>query len=208
MCVEGILREAPADGAAAPAWSQIGQRATVAREQVLRCRGITQHFLRMSRGQSSAPGIVDVQNTLTAAARLIEPTAREHSVRIVLPPAFGGQHVRADDVELQHVLINLLLNAIQASPPNAEVTMEVVPGDPMRVRVTDRGSGIASAHIGRIFEPFFSLRQGGTGLGLFLSINFVRRWGGDITVTSEPGAGAVFEVTVPAAAKAIERQSA
>ena len=49
----------------------------------------------------------------------------------------------------------------------------------------------------RIFEPFFSLRSGGTGLGLFVSLNSVRRWGGDIHVASTPGQGSTFEVALP-----------
>jgi signal transduction histidine kinase len=75
-------------------------------------------------------------------------------------------------------------------------------GDPVRVRVTDNGCGIAPEHRARIFEPFFSLRKGGTGLGLFLSLNFVRRWRGDIRVESTPGHGATFEMILPAPERA------
>jgi PAS domain S-box-containing protein len=207
-CVEGILRDAHERNGAQPEWSHAGQCAAVAREQVLRCRTITQHFLRMSRGQSGSTDIVDLQAAADAATQLIEPTAREHGVRVVQPPAFGGLHVRADSTELQHILINLLLNAIQASPRGGQVTVAVVAGNPMRIRVADRGCGIPPEHRTRIFEPFFSLRQGGTGLGLFLSLDFARRWGGDITVTSEPGAGSTFEVLVPAALPLATRSTA
>lgn len=208
MCVEGILRDAQGAATVEPAWAQIGQRATTAREQVLRCRGITQQFLRMARGQTSSPDIIDLHAAVANAARLIDHTARAHGVRLVLPLTFAGLHARADEAELQHVLINLLLNAIQASPPGADVTVEILRGDPMRVRIVDRGSGIAAEHQARIFEPFFSLRDGGTGLGLFLSLNFARRWGGDITVTSQPKAGAAFDIAIPAASPQEERQSA
>ena len=97
--------------------------------------------------------------------------------------------MRADEAELQHVLINLLLNAIQACATGGEVTLRVRRGRSGAHPRDDDGCGIAPEHQKRIFEPFFSLRQGGTGLGLFLSLNFVRRWGGDITVTSAPGGG-------------------
>ena len=63
------------------------------------------------------------------------------------------------------------------------------PGNPLHLRVSDNGCGIPAEIRKHIFEPFFSARQGGTGLGLFLSINFVRRWGGNITVESVPGEG-------------------
>jgi len=207
-CVEGILRDAQDKDAARQEWSHTGQCASVARDQVLRCRTITQHFLRMSRGQSGSMDIVDLQAALAAATQLIEPTAREHGVKIIQRPSFGGLHVRADSTELQHIIINLMLNAIQASPLGGEVTLDVNAGDPMRIRVSDRGCGIAPENQKRIFEPFFSLRQGGTGLGLFLSLDFARRWGGDITVTSDPGVGSTFEVIVPAATREAARRTA
>jgi PAS domain S-box-containing protein len=196
MCVEGILRDV-SDGAA-PDAARVGESAGIAREQLLRCRSITQHFLRMARGQPSAGEIVDLGAALTAAERLVAPTARASLVSIALETPPPGVRVRADEAELQHALINLLVNAIQASAAGSRVTVAVEPGDPLCVRVRDSGCGIAVEHQKRIFEPFFSLRQGGTGLGLFLALNFVRHWGGDISVVSAPGAGSTFEVHLPA----------
>jgi PAS domain S-box-containing protein len=190
MCVEGILRDS--------ADERIRENAAIARDQVMRCRGITQHFLRMARGQRQAGDIVELREAVSAVERLIEPTARAHSVTIDMRPVPAGLFVHADEAELQNLLINLLLNAVQASPSGAVVTLEAEGGDSVRIRVTDRGCGIAPQFRKRIFEPFFSLRNGGTGLGLFLSLNFVRRWGGDIVVESEPGRGSTFEVVFPA----------
>jgi PAS domain S-box-containing protein len=192
MCVEGILRDADSD--------LIRETATIAREQVLRCRGITQHFLRMSRGQRSQGEVVDLNPVIGAVARLIEPTAREHMVKVDVRPLPAGMHVRAEEAEMQHTLINLLLNAVQASPSGSRVTVEAEAGEQVRVRVIDNGCGIAPEHQQRIFEPFFSGRKGGTGLGLFLSLNFVRKWGGDVRVTSELNRGSTFEIVLPALA--------
>jgi PAS domain S-box-containing protein len=192
-CVEGILRES--DPAA------IRESAAIAREQILRCRGITQHFLRMSRGQRSQGEVVDMGPVINAVARLIEPTAREHGVKVEVRSPAEGMHVRAEEAELQHTLINLLLNAVQASRAGGMVTVEAETGEQVRVRVIDNGCGIAGENQKRIFEPFFSARPGGTGLGLFLSLNFVRRWGGDIHVASEPGIGSTFEIVLPTLAQ-------
>jgi len=189
-CVEGILKETDS------AW--IRESATIAREQLLRCRGITQHFLRMSRGQRSQGEVVDLAAVIGAVARLIEPTAREHRVKVEVRELAAGMHVRAEEAELQHTLINLLLNAVQASPPGSRVTVEADACEQVRVRVIDNGCGIAPEDQKRIFDPFFSTRQGGTGLGLFLSLNFVRRWGGELRVISEPGRGSTFEIVLPA----------
>lgn len=193
-CVEGILRETDT--------TQIRESASIAREQILRCRGITQHFLRMSRGQRSQGEVVDLATVIGAVARLIEPTAREHAVAIDVRPLPQGLHVRAEEAELQHTLINLLLNAVQASRPGSRVVLEAEAGEDVRVRIIDQGCGIAPGDQKRIFEPFVSSRPGGTGLGLFLSLNFVRRWNGDLHVTSEPGRGSTFEIVLPALVQA------
>jgi PAS domain S-box-containing protein len=196
MCVEGILRDAPAD-------QHIHESAVIAREQLIRCRGITQHFLRMARGQSSGADIIDAGAAIAAVERLTAPTARAHAVQVELGPVPPDLHVRADEAEFQNVLINLILNAIQACPSiGGRVHVTVEAGERIRIRVADTGCGIAPRDRTHIFEPFFSLRQGGTGLGLFLSLNAVRRWGGDITVESMPGEGSTFEVVLPALAEA------
>jgi len=195
-CVEGILRETGSSAPPDTAW--IHDSAGIAREQILRCRGITQHFLRISRGQRSPGDLVELAPAVDAVARLIEPTARAHTVRVEVRPISPGIRVRTDEAELQHTLINLLLNAVQASHPGGKVRVEVEAGETVRVRVIDAGCGIVPENRKRIFEPFFSARQGGTGLGLFLSLNFVRRWGGDILVESRPGEGSAFEIVLPA----------
>ena len=106
--------------------------------------------------------------------------------------------VRIDEAALQHTVINLLLNAVQACPRGGAVRVGVEGDDPIRITVRDNGCGIPTEQVKRIFEPFYSMRKGGTGLGLFLSLDFVKTCGGDITVSSAPGAGSTFEVTLPA----------
>jgi len=208
MCVEGILREAQTAGNGGADLERINESATIARDQVLRCRGITQHFLRLSRGQPSAGDIVEVPAIIAAVARLIEPTARAHSVTIVVEPAVEPLRVRADEAELQHALINLVLNAIQACKPGGRVVLSLEGGPHVHLRVADDGCGVPPEYQSRIFEPFFSMRKGGTGLGLFLSLNFVRRWGGDIVVKSTQGTGSTFDVVLPAFGSAAEQESA
>jgi PAS domain S-box-containing protein len=197
MCVEGILRDAQPNRERGAEWTRVHESAGIAREQVLRCRGITQHFLRLSRGQSSPGDIVDLPNVIASVARLVEPTARAHSVTAEVRPVAPGLRVRADEAELQHTLVNLLLNAIQACGPGGRVVLTAEAGDPVRIRLSDDGCGIAPEDQRRIFEPFVSLRKGGTGLGLFLSLNFIRSWGGDIVVDSAAGKGSTFEVRLP-----------
>jgi PAS domain S-box-containing protein len=202
-CLEGILRDLQRAGDGQPEWPRIGEHATIAREQVLRCRAVTQQFLRLSRGQATPSDLIDVQETVTAVARLVEPTARARSVHVDVAAPAPRVRVRADEAELQQALINLLLNAIQACAAGGRVEVAVVDKDArVRIQVSDDGCGIAPEHQQRIFEPFFSLRSGGTGLGLFLSLNFVRAWGGDILVQSVIGGGSTFTIDLPVAPSA------
>jgi signal transduction histidine kinase len=163
----------------------------------------------MSRGQTSQGQAVDVGVALDAVVRLVAPTARAHDVAIDVE-ATGGPgslQVRADESDLQQALINLLLNAVQASAGGGTVRLRVTAGDAVRILIADQGVGIAPDMQARIFEPFFSLRDGGTGLGLFVSLNSVRKWGGDIHVVSAAGAGATFEVVLPALVGAVPRHA-
>ena len=196
-CLEGILREARANGDDAPGTVPIEEKAAIAREQILRCRGITQHFLRLSRGQTHSGDIVEIGSVVSAVTRLMEPTARAHSVEIRVSPIDPEVRVRADEADLQHAIVNLLLNAIQASAPGSTISVEVKADTRVQLRVTDEGSGVPPEDLRRIFEPFFSLREGGTGLGLFLSLNFVRRWGGDIRAESVLNEGSTFWIDLP-----------
>jgi PAS domain S-box-containing protein len=206
-CVEGILRDA-GEAVTDADRSYVQESASIAREQLLRCRGITQHFLRLARGHASPVELIDIAAGLEAAVRLVQPTARAHGVQLTLAGPLPAVHARAVDAELQHVVINLVLNAIQASAPGGRVELGLAPGDPVRIVVRDHGCGIAPEQHARIFEPFFSARPGGTGLGLFLSLTFVRQWGGDLSVSSEPGRGSTFEIRLPAAAGEATRASA
>jgi signal transduction histidine kinase len=110
---------------------------------------------------------------------------------------------------MQQVFINLIKNAAEASSSGAvvRVTMGLASPPPGRrrgaappavqVRVIDTGSGIDAEQHKRIFEPFFTTKPGGTGLGLYITHDIVKRHGGSLTVQSEPGRGTTFTVELP-----------
>lgn len=194
-CVESILRMLNEPGALPERAEEIRERASIAREQILRCRGITQQFLRLSRGQAPTTDMVDLGRLAAAVVRLVEPTATEHGVTVRwVDSADGTALVRASDAELQQVLLNLLLNGIQACKRGGTIEVRVEAGPPARLLVTDDGCGIPQDQLHKIFEPFYGLRKGGTGLGLFLSLAMARGWGAEIAVRSTPGQGSTFEV--------------
>ncbi len=109
--------------------------------------------------------------------------------------------ITADVNQLSQVLMNLLLNAAQATPAGGSITISAGPeqsADIIELRVHDSGSGIPSDILPHVFEPFFTTKRGkGTGLGLSISQSYIRSHGGDIQVESTSGAGTTVRVTLP-----------
>lgn len=199
-CVEGILRETRTNGDRTTTVRHIEESAALAREQIMRARGITRHFLQLSRGQSSPGDLMVLEDVVQAVIRLVEPTASAKGIKVRSASIPSRLRVRANGADLEHALINLLLNAVDACEPGGNVEVDADgDGSRVHVRVRDDGCGIPAEHMDRIFEPFVSLRENGTGLGLFLALNFVRQWDGDIRVRSVPGDGTEFEVVLPLA---------
>jgi signal transduction histidine kinase len=115
----------------------------------------------------------------------------------------------ADRTKLEQVFANLIDNAMQAMDHDGVLTIEVLPGDPggpprVQARVSDSGPGIAPEAADQIWRPFFTTKQGGTGLGLPISKRIVNAHNGAIAVQSFPGSGTIFTVALPAAAGAPE----
>jgi two-component system phosphate regulon sensor histidine kinase PhoR len=133
-------------------------------------------------------------------AHLPETTTVELELESELPQA------SADRDRLQQVLVNLLDNAIKYSPQGGQVTLALkAETDAVRISVIDPGLGIPPAEQQRVFEKFYRLDTqltragGGTGLGLYITRELVRRMGGTIAVSSEPGVGSTFTVELPRA---------
>jgi two-component system sporulation sensor kinase C len=104
--------------------------------------------------------------------------------------------------EVKQILYNLVRNAIQAAPPGTEVTVNICrDAREIAVSVEDRGPGIPDTILSRIFDPFFSTKQGdtegGMGLGLSVSQSLAEAMGGRIEVTSKPGKGSRFSAIFP-----------
>jgi two-component system, NtrC family, sensor kinase len=184
------------------------ERARIAREQVIRCRGITQQFLRLARGQVATTDLLELGPISEAVVRLVEPTARERGVTVrCLERGSARATVRANESELQQVMLNLLLNAIQACPSGGTVSVAVVPGPPARLVIEDSGCGIPAEQAERIFEPFYGLRPGGTGLGLFLSSTMARTWGAEVELARTSERGSTFEVRFTAGTSARQAEA-
>jgi signal transduction histidine kinase len=109
--------------------------------------------------------------------------------------------ITADANQLSQILMNLLLNAAQATAPGGRITISAEKmkfADVLELRVRDTGCGIPADILPHVFEPFFTTKRGkGTGLGLSISQSYVRSHGGDIQVESCEGSGTCVRVTMP-----------
>jgi len=123
--------------------------------------------------------------------------------RQIVVKAIGEPKLKAliDRQEFQQVLINVINNSIQAIDNNGEITITMVDESDRKIRlcVEDSGRGIETEYLPRVFDPFFTVGKAqGTGLGLSVSYGIVRRYGGDMSVSSVVGQGSKFTLTLPA----------
>jgi signal transduction histidine kinase len=148
---------------------------------------------------------MDLNNAITETVRLLdsEASAKEISLRTELDPRLP--EVSADRVQVQQVILNLALNAMEAmhsQPANRRVLVirsARADRSEAEVSVTDTGPGIPAEMLDRVFEPFVTTKASGMGLGLAISRTIVEAHGGHISAESSPGGGAVLRFTLPLA---------
>jgi len=145
---------------------------------------------------------LDIHAEVGRAIATVRPAAEAKGLVLEERFANGVRTIRTDPVRLEQILVNLLSNAVRHSPEGAPVRVEVAAGNEcVTFRVVDRGPGVPTELQGRIFEPFerFDPNSGiGTGLGLPVSRRLAEVLGGQLTVESRWGEGAVFVLTLPA----------
>jgi len=154
---------------------------------------------------NSGSDLFDLNQVAQAAVRLVDSSLRKATVNFSAEYASDISLVRGNAHRIEQVVVNLLLNACQALP-NTEckitlATFRVSNAKIVALTVTDEGVGIASEHIPRLTDPFFTTKRetGGTGLGLSVSAGIVNEHGGTLKFNSTPGAGTTVILTLPAA---------
>jgi nitrogen fixation/metabolism regulation signal transduction histidine kinase len=166
--------------------------------QVVLLRRIASEFSTFAGAPTARIESVDPQTLLRT---VVEPylVARPTGVEIVLDTT-PVPRVRADRNLLARALTNLIENALQAMPSGGRLHVMARPsGDVVEIAVTDTGVGMDVDNVGRAFEPYFSTKTAGSGLGLANARRNVELCGGHIALTSEPGRGTTVTVTLPAA---------
>jgi signal transduction histidine kinase len=169
-----------------------------------RARKIVRNLLDFARETDPDVVPLDARELIEDTLQLANNQIKLAKVRVrrefesELPPVFG------DEQQLKQVLLNLVLNAVDAMPDGGSLSICLEPNrdrDFVSIEVADTGTGIADHHLHDIFDPFFTTKgkAKGTGLGLSVSLGIIRKHGGDIQVRSRLGKGTVFTVLLPAA---------
>ncbi len=163
-----------------------------------RLNAIVEQFLSLARPVEIKAEPLPLQEILKELAALEESHARQSNVRIHVIAAPNLPALTADPSHLTQVLLNLMLNGLQAMPYGGTLTLEAKTSNSnFLIAVTDTGTGIAAENLSRIFDPYFTTKAQGSGLGLAISRRIIEAHGGTITVTSEAGQGCRFEISLP-----------
>jgi PAS domain S-box-containing protein len=185
----------------------IYSRLEEAEKAALRAQYLTQQLLTFARGGAPVMKTLSILKSVKDSATFALRGSRsrsEFSISDNLRP------VEADEGQLSQVINNLIINADQAMPEGGTVRVScenvalsgasgvpLPPGDYVKISVTDGGIGIPREHFEKIFDPYFTTKQKGRGLGLATSYSIIKRHGGHITVESELGIGTTFSVYLP-----------
>jgi PAS domain S-box-containing protein len=170
--------------------------------EVRRIRGIVDNFLRFARPTSLVLGDVRLDGIARHIGELVRYEAQEHGVEILIDFPEDLPAVSGDETQLGQVFLNLMINAVQAMPRGGTLRISGLQRiadarTVVEVSVRDTGIGINKTDLAKVFEPFFSTKPDGNGLGLAIAYRIIEDHGGTIRVTSEPGTGTTFALSFP-----------
>ncbi|HSD42211.1 MAG TPA: PAS domain S-box protein [Burkholderiales bacterium] len=202
-CMRLLRSGASTQGEALQVMQRVATEAERAGEVVRKMRS----FVRGEEGQVSA---VDANFLATEVLRLATPEARQSGVELVPALDSGLPEVCADSIQIQQVLLNLVRNAVEAivagGARERTVRIETARGEPgcVELRVSDTGPGLAPESLEKVFEPFYTTKADGIGIGLALSRSIADAHGGRLWATGAPGRGATFHLSLPIATETEE----
>ncbi len=197
--------------------ARVQEKLREAEQACLRAKDLTRRLLTFARGGAPVKKAV-------SAARFLEDAASfaltGSNVRCKFDLADDLSHVEIDEGQMRQVIHNIVRNAQEAMPEGGTVTVRaenvsiekwspILPLQPARyvmITIRDKGIGIAEANLSKIFDPYFTTKDTGSGLGLSTSYSIIKHHGGHISVKSNPGAGTVVRVYLPASDKEVEEK--
>ena len=189
---------------AAPDMAELAEIVTDVRRDALRASEVVRRLRALLEKQAIEFVPLDLQATFDEALALLEPEARRRGVAIERGPALQGARCVGDRIQLQQVLLNLAINAMDAmqdtAPARRQLSLALLAAEGgFELRVADRGHGISAEAAPRLFESFFTTKTRGIGLGLSIVRTVVEAHAGQVSAASREGGGSVFTVWLPAA---------
>ncbi len=179
-----------------------GKRLLEAENAADRAKDLTQQLLTFARGGEPVKKVIDVSGLLREAAGF---AIHGSAVRCGFALADDLWPVEVDEGQISQVIHNLVINAVQAMPDGGEIEVGAknhlsTPDGKrcVRISVADTGTGIPEQHLQRIFDPYYTTKQHGSGLGLATCYSIIKKHGGSITVESTMGRGSTFHLELPA----------
>ena len=167
-------------------------------KEVNRLKGLLTNFLDFARPQTPMRSSTEPLQLLESVVRLAAETAKMSGVQLRIESENPVPAIAIDPEQMKQVLLNLVINAIQAMPSVGEVVLRTLSKtEAVILEVQDEGTGIPPEDLERVFNPFVTTRPGGTGLGLSIAYQIVSRHGGHIAAQRNPERGMTFRVTLP-----------
>jgi PAS domain S-box-containing protein len=191
-----------------PPGDALGKRLEEVEKAALKAKGLTQQLLTFAKGGAPIKNALSLKRLVNESASLALS-----GTNITYSLTDGDQvwSVNADESQIGQAINNLIINACQAMPDGGTIQIRLENGEVeaggalplkkgryVKLTVTDHGIGIPQEHLAKIFDPYFTTKEKGSGLGLAVSYSIIRNHGGHILVKSEPGVGTTFTVYLPA----------
>jgi two-component system sensor histidine kinase HydH len=169
--------------------------ASILIQEVDRLNRVVSQLLEFARPVPIVARTADIPQLLADSLKLVEAQAREKGIAVNLENRAALRHAAVDTDRLSQILLNLYLNALDAMEPGGRLMVDLADGakpGSLEIRVTDTGCGIAPEHLAHVFEPYFTTKPHGTGLGLTIAHNIAQAMDGELTLESRPAAGTTF----------------
>jgi signal transduction histidine kinase len=190
-------RYAPEDAARRERFTQL---LSSIKDEIERLKRLVNDLLNYGRPARFAIETVDMRQLVEETLALLRQQADMQGVSVTIDEVSGPASVRGDRERLKSFVSNLAINALQAMPTGGHLTAQVARHDgEVEVKISDTGVGISEESLGKIFEPYFSTKQSGFGLGLAVTRKIIEEHQGRIAVESQVDRGTTFTVTLPAA---------
>ncbi|MCB2229919.1 ATP-binding protein [bacterium] len=166
-------------------------------KEVKRINASVTDFLEFARPSETTLAVLNLADVVRSSLKQIQPQALRRDIRII-SHVEDPVIVMADEEKIHQVMLNLLLNAVDASPDESNVTISLgTEESDARITIEDSGNGISEENVSKIFEPFFTTKSTGTGLGLAIAKSIVERHKGCIKLENNTSRGARAEIKLP-----------